>query len=131
MSEEKTLTGQAKIRSARERARLAKANLDKDRAATEKLIEDAATLFYASTDLRAAAQAKVGEHEQSMGRAIVTLTDNGQSVERIATLCGIDAREVRRLRKQVPHTSTATNEPQSTGPDAVPGDHAHDLASAS
>ena len=99
MSEKAIANGQAKIRSARERARGARAKLDKDRAATEKIIEDAATLFYSATDLRAAAQAKVGEHEQSMAKAITTLAHNGESVERTATLCGIDAREVRRLRK--------------------------------
>jgi hypothetical protein len=34
--------------------------------------------------------------------------DNGESVERIATLCDIDAREMRRLRNQARHLNTAS-----------------------
>jgi transposase-like protein len=59
---------------------------------------------------------KVSEHDQSMGKAIATMADNGQSVERIATLCGIDAREVRRLRKQAPHLDTAEQGPATPIP---------------
>jgi hypothetical protein len=86
---------------------LAKATLDAERASREKRIEDAATQFYAAADQRDGALAKVTEAESAMSRAIASLVTQDETVERIATLCGIQASEVRRLRKLGTDTASA------------------------
>ena len=95
--------------TARERARLAKATLDAERATREKRIEDAATEFYVAADQRDGALAKVSEAESAMSRAIASLVTQDESVERIAALCGIQTSEVRRLRKLSTDTARAAN----------------------
>ena len=95
--------------TARERARLAKATLDAERATREKRIEDAATEFYVAADQRDGALAKVSEAESAMSRAIASLVTQDETVERIAALCGIQTSEVRRLRKLSPDTARAAH----------------------
>jgi hypothetical protein len=102
--------------TARERARLAKATLDAERASREKRIEDAATQFYAAADQRDGALAKVTEAESAMSRAIASLVTQDETVERIATLCGIQASEVRRLRKLGTDTASAATASASAKP---------------
>ena len=95
--------------TARERARLAKATLDAERATREKRIEDAATKFYVAADQRDGALAKVSEAESAMSRAIASLVTHDETVERIAALCGIQTSEVRRLRKLSADTASAAH----------------------
>src|ERR1035437_2629363 len=95
--------------TARERARLAKATLDAERATREKRIEDAATEFYVAADQRDGALAKVSEAEPKRSRAIASLVTHDETVERIAALCGIQTSEVRRLRKLNPDTARAAH----------------------
>ena len=95
--------------TARERARLAKATLDAERATREKRIEDAATEFYAASDQRESALVKVSEAESAMSTAIASLVTQDETVERIAALCGIQASEVRRLRKRGTDTASAAS----------------------
>jgi hypothetical protein len=95
--------------TARERARLAKATLDAERATREKRIEDAATEFYVAADQRDGALAKVSEAESAMSRAIASLVTHDETVERIAALCGIQTSEVRRLRKLSADTASAAH----------------------
>jgi hypothetical protein len=95
--------------TARERARLAKATLDAERATREKRIEDAATEFYVAADQRDGALAKVSEAESAMSRAIASLVTHDETVERIAALCGIQTSEVRRLRKLRADTASAAH----------------------
>jgi uncharacterized iron-regulated protein len=95
--------------TARERARLAKATLDAERATREKRIEDAATEFYVAADQRDGALAKVSEAESAMSRAIASLVTQDETVERIAALCGIQTSEVRRLRKLSADTASAAH----------------------
>jgi hypothetical protein len=102
--------------TARERARLAKATLDTERASREKRIEDAATQFYAAADQRDGALAKVTEAESAMSRAIASLVTQDETVERIATLCGIQTSEVRRLRKLGTDTASAATASASAKP---------------
>lgn len=97
--------------TARERARLAKATLDAERATREKRIEDAATEFYVAADQRDGALAKVSEAESAMSRAIASLVTHDETVERIAALCGIQTSEVRRLRKLSQATISASAKP--------------------
>lgn len=98
MTSKGTVSRSGKV-AARERARLAKATLDVERAMREKKIEDAATAFYVADDARSAACQAVGRAEAAMGAAIADLVAQEETVPRIATLCGIDVAEVRRLRK--------------------------------
>ena len=105
--------------TARERARLAKATLDAERASREKRIEDAATEFYVAADQRDGALAKVTEAESAMSRAIASLVTQDESVERIAALCGIQTSEVRRLRKLNPDTAKAANASAKSAPAAA------------
>jgi uncharacterized iron-regulated protein len=95
--------------TARERARLAKATLDAERATREKRIEDAATEFYVAADQRDGALAKVSEAESAMSRAIASLVTQDETVERIAALCGIQTSEVRRLRNLSADTASAAH----------------------
>lgn len=101
----KTVSRAGKV-SARERARAAKAVLDAERAERERKIEDAATSFYAAVDERDEAQAQSNAAEERMGQAVADLTELGEPGDRIATLCGIEASEVRRLVKAHRHANS-------------------------
>lgn len=93
--------------SARARARRAKAELDAQRAETDRQIVDAATEFYEGAEARDAALAAVTSAEQRQADAVAKLSQLGQSVDEIAALCGLTAKDVRELRKVAGGAKTA------------------------
>ncbi len=101
--------------SARERARAAKARLDAQRAEREKRIEDAATVFYEATDRRDVALAEVTVQENAMAQAVMALQADGETVERIAELCGTSPAEIRRLRRLLSPAGSAADDATGTG----------------
>lgn len=95
--------------SARARARQAKAELDAQRAEQDRLIVDAATEFYEAAEATAAAQAALVAAEQKQTEAVARLVELGQTDTQIATLCGLNVKEVRDLRRRAtPATPTPT-----------------------
>lgn len=99
--------------SARARARRAKAELDAQRAETDRQIVDAATEFYEGAEARHAALAAVTSAEQRQVDAVARLSQLGQSVDEIAALCGLTAKDVRELRKAAAgSTKTVKDQPE-------------------
>lgn len=97
--------------SARARARRAKAELDAQRAETDRQIVDAATEFYEGAEARDAALAAVATAEQRRVDAVSRLSELGQSVNDIAALCGITVKDVRELKKAASGTKTVEDPP--------------------
>ena len=94
--------------SARERARAAKAALDAAERDHHKLVEDAVVTYYESEDAKEAATDALAAAETAQAGAVNALSELGQSVPRIASLTGLDASEVRRL-KRTASTTEATD----------------------
>ena len=94
--------------AARERAREAKAKVDAARVEKDKLIEEQATAYYLGSDEHDKALAAAGEAETKMAAAVLALGDLDVPVQTVATLCGVDARRVRQLRKAAKDTAAST-----------------------
>ena len=86
--------------SARQRAREAKAQLDKERAEREAKIEALAVSFYDGQDSADKAAVLLAQATTARAKAIAELGELKLGVDEIATLCGISATEVRAYRKQ-------------------------------
>lgn len=117
--------------SARERARAAKARLDAEERDHQKLVEDAVVSYYEGDDARDAAHEALAAAETARAAAVNTLAELGESVTRIASLTGLDATEVRKLKRTATTPDkdgdgaavsdveqTASDDP-STGPSAL------------
>ncbi len=91
--------------SARERARTAKAKLDAEERDHHKLVEDAVVSYYEGEDARDAAHEALATAETARAAAVNALSELGESVTRIASLTGLDASEVRKLKR----TATTPN----------------------
>lgn len=117
--------------SARERARAAKAKLDAEERDHQKLVEDAVVSYYEGEDARDAAHEALAAAETARAAAVNTLSELGESVTRIASLTGLDATEVRKLKRTASTTDkdgdsagesdveeSAADDP-STGPSAL------------
>jgi DNA-directed RNA polymerase specialized sigma24 family protein len=117
--------------SARERARAAKAKLDAEERDHQKLVEDAVVSYYEGEDARDAAHEALAAAETARAAAVNALSELGESVTRIASLTGLDASEVRKLKRTASTPdkdddsagesdveATATDDP-STGPSAL------------
>jgi len=84
---------------ARERARNARLRLDAERDKRDGLIEDAAAAYYTTADEREDLIAKLRDVEARMRATVRELIDLGETPTRVAALLGIDAREVRAIRR--------------------------------
>jgi DNA-directed RNA polymerase specialized sigma24 family protein len=117
--------------SARERARAAKARLDAEERDHQKLVEDAVVSYYEGEDARDAAHEALAAAETGRAAAVNALSELGESVTRIASLTGLDASEVRKLKRTASMLgkdddsagesdveATAADDP-STGPSAL------------
>ena len=85
--------------SARDRARMAKAQMDAARAEQDRQILAATEAWYTAVDAEQDARAALELAGQDKAAAVAQLTALGQTIDTIASLCGIDAKEVRALRK--------------------------------
>lgn len=85
--------------SARDRARAAKARLDADQHDHQKLVEDGVIAYYEAEDAVEAATEAMTVAEVARAAAVSTLLELNESVSRIASLTGLDASEVRKLRR--------------------------------
>ena len=94
--------------SARQRAREAKAQLDKERAEREAKIEALAVSFYDGQDSADKAAALLDQATASRTEAIKGLGELKLGVDEIATLCGISATEVRAYRKHAKTLAVST-----------------------
>jgi DNA-directed RNA polymerase specialized sigma24 family protein len=117
--------------SARERARAAKARLDAEERDHQKLVEDAVVSYYEGEDARDAAHEALAAAETGRAAAVNAISELGESVTRIASLTGLDASEVRKLKRTASMPgkdddsagesdveATAADDP-STGPSAL------------
>jgi len=85
---------------ARERARRARQQVDAERDARDRKIEDAAAAYFMASDEYSAIEKQLAEIEQKMASAIGELVELRESAPRIAALLGIEVRAVRRLRNE-------------------------------
>lgn len=86
--------------AARERARLARQQVDAKRAVRDRKIEEAAAAFFVAQDEHNTVAKQLVGIEEKMASAIGELLDLRETGPRIAALLGIDSREVRRLRTE-------------------------------
>ena len=90
------MVGSSASVGARKRARDARIRVDADRVARDGRVEDAAAEFFTASGELTRTVARL---ELVMGRALVKLAGEGETVERIAAMCEISAADVRRLCK--------------------------------
>lgn len=83
---------------ARERARAARLRLDRERAARDRAVEEAAEEFFVADDKRAALLAQLDAIDAERSRAVARLLSLGESASRVSELLEVEPREVRRLR---------------------------------
>ena len=108
--------------AARNRARERRLALDADRRRREERVDVAVADFDLASANREAALATVIACEVAMGAALSRVLTEGESMERAAALCEINASEVRRLARLAPeeasnapaHDARETGEPPST-----------------
>lgn len=115
--------------SARERARLAKAERDAKRIQQEKAVMAETQNYYTAEDAVEAARQAMAQAEQERAAAVAALAELGETVADIATLCGISASDVRALKKIA--RSPATEPKETTAakkPTESEGDAAQDTA---
>ncbi len=110
--------------SARERARAAKAKLDADERDHQKLVEDGVIAYYEAEDAREAAVDAMEAAETARAAAVNTLSELNESVTRIASLTGLDASEVRKLKR------TASTSDKDDGSTTAEGESEVETASA-
>jgi hypothetical protein len=101
--------------SARERARAAKAALDASERDHHKLVEDAVVAYYESEDAKEAAIDALAAAETARASTVNALSELGESVPRIASLTGLDASEVRKLKRTASITESADGDPAGSG----------------
>lgn len=83
---------------ARERARAARLRLDRERAARDRAVEEAAEKFFVADDKRGALLAQLDAIDAERARAVARLVSLGESASRVSELLEVEPREVRRLR---------------------------------
>ncbi len=108
-----TLAQQARLR-----ARAARAELDRDRAARDKAIEQAAALVFTGMAQREAAAAAAEAALDTMAGGLRALLGAGVSTVQVAQVCGLAPAVVQRLTKR------ATPAAAPTGPTPEPARHA-------
>jgi len=91
--------------SARERARAQRIALDVERARRDEQIEAAAAGFYEATDNAESLREQIRQNEVAMTRAVQALIELKERPERIQSLLGIDAAELRRLKPPRPRAA--------------------------
>lgn len=95
--------------SARDRARAAKAKLDADERDHQKLVEDGVIAYYEAEDAQEAAVDALAAAETARAAAVNTLSELSETVSRIAILTGLDASEVRKLKRTAGTTDKAND----------------------
>lgn len=106
--------------SARERARVAKAERDAKRRLHDKSVMEETQNFYKAEDAAEVARAALDQAELDRATAVSALAELGETVADIATLCGISASDVRALKK----IARATSDPGETESATEPADTA-------
>lgn len=106
---------QAALTKARER----RVELDRDRAARDSRIENAAAEVFVRQAARADAEQAVADADVKIGAALRLLAQDGVSVEGVAQMCDLSVTEVRRLtRKQTRAEQTKLDRGDEVGGDA-------------
>ncbi len=82
-----------------EKARVRRIELDKERDARDRRLEDAAADVLVLLEQRAEAHQLVERANSAIGKALRRMTEEDASAERIAALCDLDAGEVKRLMR--------------------------------
>ncbi len=99
-----------------EKARVRRIELDKERDARDRRLEDAAADVLVLLEQRAEAHQLVERANSAIGKALRRMTEEDASAERIAALCDLDAGEVKRLMKTArPDPSTPASEGEGAG----------------
>ena len=107
--------------TARTRAREAVAALAAARAQRDARIAACAEAWFKADDTIAAAQRQLADAQDAQARAVGELAAENVSVDDTAVLLGLDAREVRALRKRAKELTPAS---ESTADDAADEDDA-------
>ena len=84
-------------RAALVKARERRVALDRDRAARDSRVEQAAARVFLGIEQRAAAEHAARDADVGIGRALLELVTERIAVEDIAELCDLDVADVRRL----------------------------------
>lgn len=100
---------------ARERARNARLRLDAERDKRDALIEDAAAAYYTAFDEREELIAKLRDVETRMRATVRELINLRETPTRVAALLGVEAREVRLIRKE----TAKERRPERLAPDTA------------
>ncbi|GAA3512881.1 hypothetical protein [Georgenia daeguensis] len=107
---------------ARERARNARLRLDAERDKRDGLIEDAVAAYYTAGDEREDLVATLRDVEARMRATVRELIDLRETPTRVAALLGIEAREVRAIRKETAQDQITTRSaPDTADKDAAAG----------
>lgn len=93
--------------NARERARQAASMYKRQQAIRAKQVAAAVAAYFQADQRAATALTKLAAAEDARADAINTLTSLGETIETIAGLCGIDAADVRALRRRARSNSKA------------------------
>lgn len=86
--------------NARERARRAANEYKRKQAERQKQVAATVAAYFRADSRAGAAREKLAAADEARAEAIAAMIELGESVETIAGLCGIDAAEVRALRRQ-------------------------------
>lgn len=116
--------------TARTRAREAVAALAAERAQRDARIAACAEAWFKADDTIAAAQRQLADAQDAQARAVGDLAAENVSVDDTAVLLGLDAREVRALRKRAKELNPASESPadDAAGDDSTGGAGARDAA---
>ncbi len=106
-----------------EQARLRRIELDQERDARDRRIEEGAADVLVLLEQRAEAQQLVERANGAIGEALRRMARDEASVERIAALCDLDVGEVKRLVRAV-RAETAAAPDQTRSPVALVDDAA-------
>ena len=110
------------------RARQRRVALDRDRAARDNRVEQAAARVFLLLEQHAAAERAMKEAKTEVGQTLRELLEEGIALDGVAQLCELEVAEVRRLtRTATSHPATAagvTQLRQATA--AQPGDRSAD-----
>lgn len=92
-------TKTSNVVEARRRAREAKAALDAERAKRDAVIEEKTTAYYVAVGAIEDLQQQIAQAQAQADEAVRSLLEIGEPADRVATLTGLETKEVRRIRR--------------------------------
>lgn len=109
--------------TARNRAREAVAALAAERAQRDRRIADCAEAWFKASDTIEAIQQQLEDARADQARAIGALADEAVSVDETSRMLGIEASEVRALRKQNKQLQSSADEADASPTETISGEN--------